>query len=108
MSGHTGLGKPITVLVFSASLRGDSLNTRLAGLVSKVIGEKGGVVNVAPMSEFDCPSYDGDVERADGIPVGAERLRDRLLATDAFCICSPEYNASMPGCLKNVIDWVSR
>src|SRR5205814_2920415 len=41
-------------------------------------------------------------------PAGAEELRKRLLANDAFIIASPEYNASMPGHLKNSIDWVSR
>ena len=41
-------------------------------------------------------------------PRGAEHFRQQLLANDAFIISSPEYNASMPGNLKNVIDWVSR
>jgi NAD(P)H-dependent FMN reductase len=60
------------------------------------------------MADFDCPSYDADVESQVGIPAGAERLRQRLDVADAFIIASPEYNASMPGALKNVIDWVSR
>jgi NAD(P)H-dependent FMN reductase len=42
------------------------------------------------------------------MPPGATRLRDRLLASDGFILVSPEYNASMPGVLKNVIDWTSR
>jgi NAD(P)H-dependent FMN reductase len=108
MSGQSSTRTRIKVLVFSASLRRDSLNTRLALLASNVIREKDAAVEMAEMSDFDCPSYDGDVERDKGIPPGAQRLRDRLLAADAFCISAPEYNASMPGCLKNVIDWVSR
>lgn len=60
------------------------------------------------MEEFDCPSYDGDREEKDGIPRGAAEMRRRLEANDAFVIASPEYNASMPGSLKNAIDWVSR
>jgi NAD(P)H-dependent FMN reductase len=40
--------------------------------------------------------------------VGAKRLKERLEAADGFLIASPEYNASMPGHLKNVIDWTSR
>ena len=60
------------------------------------------------MEDFDCPSYDLDDESAGTMPVGAQRLKDRILASDAFIIASPEYNASMPGMLKNVIDWVSR
>lgn len=98
----------IRVLVFAASLRLESLNQRLAQLAATVVEEQGGTAERAAMADFDCPSYDGDVERASGVPPGAQALRDRLVACDAFIIASPEYNASMPGCLKNAIDWVSR
>lgn len=98
----------VRVLVFSASMRHDSLNDRLASLAERVIERHGGSVDRGHMKEFDCPSYDGDAEQSDGLPEGATRLRDRLLASDAFLIVSPEYNASMPGVLKNVIDWTSR
>ena len=54
------------------------------------------------------PSYDGDVENGPGIPTGAEELRRRLSESDAFIVSSPEYNGSMPGTLKNLIDWTSR
>src|SRR5207248_11784865 len=54
------------------------------------------------------PSYDGDAEKESGIPPGAHELHRRLVASDAFVIVSPEYNASMPGVLKNAIDWTSR
>jgi NAD(P)H-dependent FMN reductase len=60
------------------------------------------------MRDFDTPSYDGDLETAAGLPTGAQTFRDRLEAANAFVIVSPEYNASMPGVLKNAIDWVSR
>jgi NAD(P)H-dependent FMN reductase len=98
----------IRVLVFAGSLRRDSLNERLASLAAAVVEEQGGTVDRARMADFDCPSYDGDVERESGVPSGAQRLRERLVAADAFLIASPEYNACMPGCLKNAIDWVSR
>jgi NAD(P)H-dependent FMN reductase len=98
----------IRVLVFAASLRRESLNRRLALLAAAVAEGQGGDVDRASMADFDCPSYNGDVEKASGVPAGAERLRRRLAAADAFIIASPEYNASMPGVLKNAIDWVSR
>ncbi len=98
----------IRMLVFGASLREGSYNDRLAGLAATVAAEKGADVDRARMADFDCPWYDQDVETEQGIPAGAERLRDRLVAADAFLIVSPEYNASMPGMLKNTIDWVSR
>ena len=105
---QTSDGGPIRFLVFDASLRSASLNDRLASLASTVITERTGVVARARMSDFECPSYDNDVEREDGLPPGAEALRVQLGAADAFVIASPEYNASMPGGLKNAIDWVSR
>ncbi|MDQ3823567.1 MAG: NAD(P)H-dependent oxidoreductase [Actinomycetota bacterium] len=100
--------EPVRYLVFSASLRADSLNTRLARLAAETIARTGGEVALASMREFDAPSYDGDLQAEQGFPPGAERLRDRLVACDAFVISSPEYNASFPGSLKNAIDWVSR
>jgi NAD(P)H-dependent FMN reductase len=103
-----GTRRPVRVLIFAASLRRGSLNDRLASLAATVAAEKGGVVDRATMADFDCPSYDHDVETAEGLPAGAQRLRERLVSADAFIIASPEYNASMPGVLKNVIDWTSR
>lgn len=99
--------EPVRFLLFSASLRAGSLNTRLANLARTVFEANGGAVDVASMSEFDCPSYNQD-EQAKAFPRGAEELRRRLEANDAFVIASPEYNGSMPGLLKNLIDWVSR
>jgi NAD(P)H-dependent FMN reductase len=99
---------PIRVLVFAASLRQASLNRRLLAIARGIAERHGSEIDDADMSEFDCPSYDGDAERENGIPAGAQRLRDRLLACDAFIVASPEYNGSMPGLLKNTIDWASR
>jgi chromate reductase len=98
----------VKVLVFGASLRDNSLNDRLATMAERSVESHGATVDRASMSEFDCPSYDGDEERQGNLPEGATRLKDRLLASDGFIIVSPEYNASMPGVLKNVIDWTSR
>jgi chromate reductase len=98
----------VRLLVFSASLRAGSLNTRLAELAADVVEANDGEVDRASMAEFDCPSYNGDVQDRDGFPRGAEEMRRRLENCDGFVIASPEYNASMPGVLKNAIDWVSR
>jgi NAD(P)H-dependent FMN reductase len=98
----------VRLLVFSASLRADSLNTRLARLARSAIERHGAGVDFGAMREFDGPSYDQDLEARQGLPPGPRELHRRLEATDAFVIASPEYNASVPGHLKNVIDWVSR
>ena len=100
--------KPTRFLVFSVSLRKDSFNTRLAKLASLLIKKNGGEVDYAHMNEFDCPSFNQDLEGNNSQPKGAEEFRRRILANDAFIISSPEYNGSMPGLIKNAIDWVSR
>ena len=105
---HHHIDPSVRFLVFSASLRKDSFNSVLANLAANIIEENQGVVDLADMKDFDCPSYNGDVEITEGIPSGAVEFRKRLLANDAFLISSPEYNASMPGVLKNLIDWTSR
>ena len=99
--------EPVRFLLFSASLRAASLNTRLVNVARRVIETHGGAVDAATMTEFDCPSYNQD-EQSKGFPRGAEELRRRVEANDAFVIASPEYNGTPPGLLKNVIDWVSR
>jgi chromate reductase, NAD(P)H dehydrogenase (quinone) len=104
-----GRGTPgVKVLVFAASLREDSLNRKMAALAARIAGQRDVTVVSATMSDFDCPSYDGDTEKAQGIPAGAQELKRRLDEVDAFILSSPEYNGSMPGMLKNAIDWTSR
>jgi NAD(P)H-dependent FMN reductase len=99
---------PISLLIFGASLRHGSYNQRLASLAVAVVEQNGGTVDYAQMTEFDCPPYNADVEHEDGLPAPAQTLVGRVKAADAFIIASPEYNASMPGHLKNSIDWASR
>ena len=105
---HGKYQEPLRILVFSASLRKGSLNSRLAKLASVTIEKNNGKADLADMSEFDCPSFNMDMEPDGSHPAGAEEFRKRLLANDAFIISAPEYNGSMPGNLKNIIDWVSR
>ncbi len=100
--------EPVSFLVFGASLRGDSVNVRLARLAADVIRQHGGTVDLAHMAEFDARSFDEDVQESEGFPPKVEAFRSHLLGNDAFVIASPEYNASIPGALKNAIDWVSR
>ena len=100
--------RPVHILVFGASLRKGSLNNRLAALAAKVADRNGATVDEVSIADFDCPFYDGDLEAAQQFPEGAHAFCRRLKAADAFIIASPEYNASLPGVLKNLIDWTSR
>jgi chromate reductase len=56
----------------------------------------------------DIPLYDGDVEAEQGIPPAVQQLKARIAAADGLLIVTPEYNNSMPGVLKNAIDWLTR
>ena len=98
----------LKVFVCAASLRAASLNKKLAALAARVAAATGATVDLASIREFDVPMYDGDFEAAHGIPEGAAAFQRRLIASDAFIVASPEYNGSMPGGLKNLIDWTSR
>jgi chromate reductase len=100
--------EPVRFLVFSASMREHSFNTRLASLAARNIAAHGGTVDAATMTEFDGPSYDHEAEKKSGLPAGPAELCRRVEANDALVIASPEYNASMSGALKNAIDWASR
>src|SRR5438552_5684 len=98
----------LRVLLFSGSMREGSWNHLLAELAAKSAKENGAVVDLASVRDFEVPAFDADFESSHGIPAGAQELQRRLEASDAFLIASPEYNASMPGLLKNLIDWTSR
>ena len=98
----------LRVVVLGASLRKESLNVRLATLAAQTVRARGAEVHQPHMAELDCPAYDQDVETTTGIPPGAREFCRLLKESDALMIASPEYNASIPGYLKNTIDWVSR
>ena len=100
--------RDLRVLVVGASLSSTSLNNRLAAFTSKLVADKGATTDFATIDQFDCPFYDRDLEVETGPPVAAHRFCERLKTADALIVASPEYNASMPAAIKNLIDWVSR
>ena len=98
----------LKILVIPGSLRTGSLNAKLAAAAAQGLVRAGADVTRISLGDFPLPIYDGDVETTSGVPAGAQKLRERFLAADAFMISTPEYNLSIPGTLKNAIDWVSR
>ncbi len=96
------------LLAFAASLRKESLNHKLVALACEIARREGADVDLARFSEFGMPVYDGDVDRASGLPAGALELKRRIEAAQAILLAAPEYNYSIAGPLKNAIDWVSR
>lgn len=96
------------LLAFAASLRKESMNKRLLGKAIDIASGLGAEVDHADFREFDMPHYDQDLQEEHGLPPGAEELARRIRAADGIMIASPEYNHSIPGTLKNAIDWMSR
>ena len=97
----------LRILVLSGSQQKASLNTQLAKLAGTIIQGSGGIVDWATISDFVAPGFNQDLMDDQGTPVPVESFVKRIEANDAFVIASPEYNASIPGVLKNTIDWVS-
>ncbi len=93
------------ILALSGSLRQDSFNTRLARALSDLAPED---LTVQVATVHDIPLYDGDLEEAAGIPGPVEALRERIKAADGLVLVTPEYNAGLPGVLKNTLDWLTR
>lgn len=88
----------------SGSLREKSYNTALLTEAAR-LAPAGMTIDIASIR--DIPLYDGDVE-ARAFPAAVEALSDKVKHADALLIATPEYNFSIPGVLKNVIDWLSR
>jgi chromate reductase len=95
----------INILGIPGSLRRDSLNRSLLRAAVDLLPE-GARLEVANIS--DLPLYNWDVEQESGFPAPVQRFRDQIAAADGLLIATPEYNNSMPGALKNAIDWASR
>jgi NAD(P)H-dependent FMN reductase len=96
------------LLAFAASLRLGSWNRKLLACAVRATRDRGIEVDVAEFADFDVPLYNADEQNASGIPAGAVEFGRRISAADGLVLASPEYNYSLPGTLKNLIDWVSR
>jgi len=93
------------VIGISGSLRRGSLNTALLRAAAERL--PGGVELVEFERLGDVPPYDEDAE-ARGLPQSVRELREAIRDADAVLIATPEYNHSIPGQLKNALDWASR
>ena len=94
------------VLGISGSLRRDSHNTKLLRHARELFEAEGVEFEIYDGLK-DVPPYDEDDDSEDA-PEAVSRLREAVLAADAVFFTTPEYNSSIPGALKNALDWVSR
>lgn len=93
----------VNILGFAGSLRKGSYNRSLLRAASKIVPED------ALLEVFDLegiPPFNADLERS--MPDKAKEFKSRIKAADAILIVTPEYNYSIPGVLKNALDWASR
>jgi len=96
----------LKVLVICGSLRKGSYNAALTRALPALAPPEMKLIMAPSLASF--PLYNADVQEASGFPAPANELADAIRAADAVLFVSPEYNWSMPGVLKNAIDWVSR
>jgi chromate reductase len=95
------------ILAVSGSLRAGSHNTSLLRAAAEAAPEGVEVELFEPSALADLPLYDQDLDDAD-VPEPVQRLRDEWGSADAILFSTPEFNGSVPGGLKNAVDWASR
>jgi chromate reductase, NAD(P)H dehydrogenase (quinone) len=96
------------VLAVSGSLRAGSYNTLL---LEEAAAAAPGDVDVELFDGSliaELPAYDQDLDVPRDVPVSAQRLREAWAEADAILFATPEFNGSVPGALKNAVDWASR
>jgi chromate reductase len=99
-------GQQLDVLVICGSLRKGSYNAAIARTLP-ALAPAGLSLRSAP-SFANFPIYDADIQTTSGFPAEVNAWADAIRSAHALIIVSPEYNWSIPGGLKNAIDWVSR
>lgn len=95
------------LLALCGSLRTESLNHKLLHIAAAEARRLGAEVDVVESKALVLPLYDGELE-AQGVPPAVTALKERLREAAGLIVASPEYNYSIPGGLKNAIDWMSR
>ncbi len=96
------------IVAFAGSARADSFNKKLVKIAAQGAQGAGAEVELIDLKDFALPLYDGDCETTLGQPENAMKLRKILAGCEGILISSPEYNGSISGVLKNLIDWLSR
>ncbi len=94
----------IHILAIPGSLRKGSFNRRLLVAAAELLPPE---TTLEIYDLHDIPLYNADVEK-EGDPAGVAELKAKISAADALLIATPEYNHSIPGVLKNALDWASR
>lgn len=102
------MAKKPKILAFAGSLREHSYSKRVVKTAMKGAIDAGADVTFVDLKDYPMPIYNEDDHKAEGFGENALAFQKLLGESDGFLICSPEYNGSIPGALKNAIDWASR
>jgi NAD(P)H-dependent FMN reductase len=94
-----------TIIGISGSLRRGSFNSALLRAAAELM-PAGTELRIGTIAGI--PLYNGDTEAADGIPAPVAELKSAIASANGLLLVTPEYNSSIPGVLKNAIDWLSR
>ena len=93
------------ILAFAGSTGEDSYNKKLARLSLQYANSIDVKINFIDLRDFTLPLYDGSFERDNPYPKNAKKLKEMMVEHDGILIASPEYNGSVTGVLKNIINW---
>ncbi|MFM0698283.1 NADPH-dependent FMN reductase [Paraburkholderia sediminicola] len=95
----------ITIVALSGSLRQASYNSALLRAAATLCPTD---VAIEIASVRAIPLYDGDLEALSGLPAAVSELKATIANADGLLLATPEYNNSIPGVMKNAIDWLTR
>lgn len=100
------MSESLKVVTLLGSLRKGSFNAMVARTLPKLA--PAGMDIAALPTIADIPLYDADIQQDEGFPKSVEAIAAQIREADGVVIVTPEYNYSVPGGLKNAIDWLSR
>ncbi len=95
----------LKIIGITGSLRRGSFNTALLRAASELM-PNGAQLDIATLDGI--PLYNGDIEAVEGIPPAVAALQEKIATAGGLLLATPEYNHSIPGVLKNAMDWLSR
>ena len=98
----------LRLLFIAGSARSGAWSVKLRDAARALAESAGAQTSVLDLRALALPLYDGDLEKAQGVPAGARTLRDALLASDAVLLSTPEYNGFPTPLVINSFDWLSR
>ena len=98
--------KTLNILALAGSLRSESFNRKVLRIAKQIVSEWNVNVIDLDLKTLNLPLFDADL-RTNGFPESVKKLKDSIASADVILIATPEYNHSIPGVLKNAIDWAS-